>query len=152
MKVLIADGSPEVADCLVTMIQEIPCVEFLAPARDAMTALASIRAHQPEVVILDARIPGAKGSALLQTIRQERPGAVLIILSNLAYGDYCRRFDGAGARLFVDESVETAHLCLLGNLDRQDDSIWVKFSTGEFHMLDASLDPSLDLLATALAG
>jgi DNA-binding NarL/FixJ family response regulator len=132
MKVLIADNSPEVTDCLVTMIRENPCMDFLATARDAQTTLALIRTHHPEVVIVDARIPGAKGSELLQTIRQERPGAVLIILSNPTFEEYRRRFDGAGANIFMDESRESGHLPQLETSEQRDISVWVKFSSGEF--------------------
>lgn len=106
MKVLIADGSPIVADRLRTAMKEIPDVEVLTPTCDAQTTLGSIRANDPAVLIADARIPGAHGTELLQTIRREKPAMVLIIVSNLVYPQYREQYQAAGADLFVDKSNE----------------------------------------------
>lgn len=110
MKVLIADGSSMVADRLLTVIQDIPNVELLAPTLDAKATMGSIRSNNPEVLIVDARIPGARGMEFLQSIRRENPAMVLIILSNLVYPRYRKQYEAAGADLFIDKSNEFIHL------------------------------------------
>jgi len=110
MKVLIADGSPEVAERLLGMMQEIPTAKFLAPTATAKATLESVRAHNPEVLIVDARIPGAQGMALLRTLRAEKPSMVLIILTNLIYPQYRAHYAAVGADLIIDKSNEFVHL------------------------------------------
>ncbi len=110
MKILIADGSPLVADRLMAGMKEIPEVEVLAAAGDALVTLASVRAHKPEIVIVDARIAGARKAHLLQTIRRENPGIVLVVLSNLVYPQMGQHYRAAGADLVVDKSNEFTHL------------------------------------------
>jgi DNA-binding NarL/FixJ family response regulator len=119
MKVLIADSSAVVVDRLITMMEEIPNVEVLAPARSAPAILESIRRHDPEALIVDVRFPGAKGTDLLQTIRQAKPNAVLIVLTDLAYPEYRKRLEALGADLCMDKSREFTHLLqLVGELAR----------------------------------
>ena len=110
MKVLIADGSSMVADRLLTVMRDIPNVELLAPTLDAQATMGSIRSNNPEVLIVDARIPGARGMEFLQSIRRENPALVLIILSNLVYPQYRKQYEAAGADLFIDKSNEFIHL------------------------------------------
>ena len=110
MKVLIADGSREVADRLLSMMKEIPAAEILSPTATAASTLEAVRTHNPEVVIVDARIPGAQGTSLLRTLREEKPGMILIILSNLIYPQYRAQIEAAGADIIVDKSNEFIHL------------------------------------------
>lgn len=110
MKVLIADGSPMVASRLLSVVQEIPEIETLTPTGDAQTTLGSIRANNPEVLIADSRIGGARGMELLQTIRRERPAMILIVLSNAVYPQSRKHYKALGADLFVDKSNEFVHL------------------------------------------
>lgn len=110
MKVLIADGSPEIADRLLSMLQEIPAAETLSPTHTAAATLEAVRTHNPDILIADARIPGAQGTALLRTLRAEKPAMVLIVLSNLIYPQYRDQFEAAGADLIVDKSNEFIHL------------------------------------------
>jgi len=110
MKVLIADSSPEIRQRLLTLMQEIPTAELLAPASSAQATLESLRENDPEVLIVDARILGARAIELLKTIRREKPGVVLVILSNLAFPPCRRRYEAAGADLFIDKSHEFIRL------------------------------------------
>jgi DNA-binding NarL/FixJ family response regulator len=110
VKVLIADGSALVVDRLLPMIQEIPLVELLVPAPHAKAALESVRRHDPDILILDARIPGAAGTALIKTIRQAKPSLILIVLTNLVDPEYLKRLEALGADLCLDKSREFTHL------------------------------------------
>jgi DNA-binding NarL/FixJ family response regulator len=110
MKVLIADGSREVADRLLNLIQEIPAAEMLCPTATASATLEAVRAHDPGILIVDARLPGAQGTLLPKTLREEKPTMILIVLSNLIYPEYRQQYEAAGADLIVDKSNEFIHL------------------------------------------
>jgi len=150
MKVLIAPGSPDVTDCLIPLMRGVPTVELLSPTEDAETTLESIRAHDPEVLILNAGLPGAKEIDLLQTIRAEKPGATLIILTNLTYPEFQKRLKvwedfvsmGDARRVYPPSQLEA--------LGQQMGGVWVKFSCGEFGLVHGSDDTAFDVVATAL--
>ena len=106
MKVLIADGSVMVTDRVLTLLDQIPNIELLGPTSDAHDTLESIRLYNPEVLIVDVCIPGAKVMELLPTIRHEMPGAILIILTNFDYPEYRKPLEILGADLCLDKSHE----------------------------------------------
>ena len=102
------------------------------------------------MVIVDARIPGAKRADLLQTIRKEKPNASLIILTNLAYAEYSHRSNGESAGIFMEKGREYVFLSQFPTLSGRTCSVWVKFSCGEFRVLDSPVDGSLKVLASVL--
>ena len=110
MKVLIADGSLMVTQRLTSLMLEIPHLELLLPTATGEATLESVRAHDPEVLIIDAGVLHGKGSELLKTVRQEKPAIVVIVLSNLFYPQYRQHYEAAGANLFLDKSNEFIHL------------------------------------------
>jgi DNA-binding NarL/FixJ family response regulator len=110
MKVLIADGSVMVTDRVLTLLDQIPNIELLGPTSDAHDTLESIRLYDPEVLIVDVCIPGAKVMELLPTIRQEKPGTILIILTNFDYPEYRKPLELLGADLCLDKSHEFVFL------------------------------------------
>lgn len=113
MKVLIADGSQVVMERMLTLMRDIPNVEPLSPAYHAQATLESMRANDPELLIVDMRIPGAKEMDLLQTIRREKPKAIVIILSNLVCTQYQKQAKALGADIFMDKSREFVRLSQL---------------------------------------
>jgi DNA-binding NarL/FixJ family response regulator len=110
MKVLIADGSPTVRERLTALMLEIPTVELLAPTATGEATLESVRAHDPDVLVIDARILSGKGRKFVETVRKEKPAIVLIILSNFVYPQYQKYYEAAGADLLMDKSSEFIHL------------------------------------------
>jgi DNA-binding response OmpR family regulator len=89
---------------------EIPNVELLAPTASGEATLESVRAHDPEVLVMDARILDGKGKELLKTVRKEKPAIVVIILSNVVSPQSRKHYEAAGADLFLDKSYEFIHL------------------------------------------
>jgi CheY-like chemotaxis protein len=110
MKVLIADGSPTVRERLTALMLEIPTLELLAPTATGEATLESVRAHDPDVLVIDARILSGKGRKFVETVRKEKPAIVLIILSNFVYPQYQKYYEAAGADLLMDKSSDFIHL------------------------------------------
>jgi len=69
-------------------------------------AISAIHRLQPDVVILDVRMPGGSGIDVLQTIKQDRTGPMVIILTNYPYPGYRQKCLEAGADFFLDKSTE----------------------------------------------
>ncbi len=84
MKALIAGRSPIARDRFLQMIGESLNAELLAPARDQRKGPEC--GIDPEVVILDARLPGAEEYELLMTIYNEKSLIIMIMLT--PHADY----------------------------------------------------------------
>ena len=68
-RVLIADDEPEVVD-LVRMVLDM-AGHSVSSARDGAETLAAIRAEQPDLILLDVRMPKLTGLQVLQQLRAD---------------------------------------------------------------------------------
>jgi DNA-binding NarL/FixJ family response regulator len=103
--VLIVDDHPLIRRA----IRELLEPETGTPIEEAGTpdeALAQIRAHQWDIVLLDLSMPGNTGLQLMTTIHAERPELPILVVSAHAEDQYAVRLLRAGASGFV--SKETA--------------------------------------------
>jgi DNA-binding NarL/FixJ family response regulator len=106
LKVVVADDSELMRERLVAMISELETVELVGQASDANEALEIIQRLQPDVAILDIRMPGGGGIRVLETIKQEATPPVVIMLTAFPYPQYRRKCLQAGADYFTDKSTE----------------------------------------------
>ena len=104
--VFIADDSLIVREHLVTMFDELTEVEIVGQAETVAEAISAIEKLQPDVVILDIRMPDGSGIDVLQTIKQDEPAPVGIVLTNYPYPAYRQKCLQAGADFFLDKSTE----------------------------------------------
>jgi len=106
IKVLIADDSLIVREHLVTMFDELAGVEVVGQAENVAEAISAIGQLQPDVVILDIRMPGGSGIDVLRHIKQDEAAPMVIILTNYPYPGYRQKCLQAGADFFLDKSTE----------------------------------------------
>ena len=106
IKVFIADDSRIVQEHLVTMFDELAEVEIVGQAETVAEAISAIGELRPDVVILDIRMPDGSGIDVLQTIKQDDPAPVVIVLTNYPYPAYRQKCLQAGADFFLDKSTE----------------------------------------------
>ena len=69
IRVALADSHPLVVQGLVALLRSQGDLEVVATCRDGREALAAVRDHSPDVVVLD---PGFSGIGGLEVIRQIR--------------------------------------------------------------------------------
>ena len=108
MRVLIADDSEVFVQRLVQALGEISGVEIVGRARTGAEALQALRDLDPEVVILDIRMPDGTGIDVLEGMRKEKLATITIVLTNFAFPQYRRKCLQLGARFFFDKSAEFA--------------------------------------------
>jgi DNA-binding NarL/FixJ family response regulator len=106
MKVLIVDDSAIMRERLKTMISEIMELENISQAEDVPEAISSFQKLNPEVVILDIRMPGGSGIDVLQQVKKATKPPLVIVLTNYPYPQYRRKCIEAGADFFFDKSTE----------------------------------------------
>ena len=106
MKVFIADDSAVVRERLVEMISELPGIEIIGQAQEALEATNAIMKLKPDVVILDIRMPGGSGLNVLKDIKKDPDAPVVIMLTSYPYPQYRQRCIDEGADFFFNKSTE----------------------------------------------
>ncbi|MCP4425499.1 MAG: response regulator [Chloroflexi bacterium] len=106
VKVFIADDSHIIRERLVNMLDEIEGVIIVGQAETVPDAIQGILRLQPDVALLDIRMPGGSGIDVLQAIKKERVVPTVIILTQYPYLAYRQRCLEAGASYFFDKTNE----------------------------------------------
>lgn len=106
MKVLIVDDSNIVCEGLRQMLINIAGVELIGQANDAQDAITAISEYEPDVVILDIRLPGKSGIEVLKDIRDKKLPIRVIMLTNYPYPQYRKKCEELGADYFFDKVTE----------------------------------------------
>lgn len=105
MKVFIADDSSEIRKRIKAMLSVLAeRIEMIREAENVQDAINSIHEFEPDVVILDIRMPGGNGIDVLKRIRKKQEVPVIIILTNYPRSQYREKCLEAGADFFFNKS------------------------------------------------
>jgi DNA-binding NarL/FixJ family response regulator len=80
-------------------------VKIVGEASDAPSTLTLAKRHKPDVVLLDAAIPGGDAFELVTKLAKGLPATKFVLLSVLDNPTYMARASAAGASNFLLESV-----------------------------------------------
>jgi DNA-binding NarL/FixJ family response regulator len=111
VKVLVVDDTVSVRERLAGMLGALPGVEAVLEAKGTAEAQELLHAHAPEIVVLDLHLRGESGLAFAPRVKQQRRGALLIILTNEPTKRHRRECLARGADHFFDKSRDLD--CLL---------------------------------------
>ncbi len=106
LKLFIADDSEFILERLPEILSDISVVEIIGKAEDGIEALDSIRTLNPDVVILDIRMPRKSGIEVLKELKKGKSAPVIIMLTNYPYPQYRNKCLEAGADFFLDKSAD----------------------------------------------
>ena len=82
-----------------------PQFEVVAEAGDAQEALEKTLYFEPDVIVMDIRLPGKSGVEVTQEIIQHRPETKIIILTSYAEDDVLFDAIAAGASGYVLKQI-----------------------------------------------
>lgn len=100
-RILVVDDHAVVREGLVSLLQRQGDLQVVAEAADGASAIDLFRQHQPDVVVLDLRLPDLDGAEVTAAIRAEFPQARLLVLSSFDGDEDIYRALKAGARAYV---------------------------------------------------
>ncbi len=107
MQVVIVDDSVVIRQRLVSLLEETHGVHVAGVATDGFEGLDTIQRLQPDVVVLDIRMPGMGGIELLEALEADHElSPTVIVLTNFPYPAYRKRCRELGAEHFFDKSTE----------------------------------------------
>lgn len=81
IRVMIADDHPIVRDGLKKLLSLEDDIDVVAVASDGREVLDQVAEHQPDIILLDLRMPNLDGITTLQTLQQKNCPAKVIILT-----------------------------------------------------------------------
>lgn len=90
---------------LISVTRVQPDMTVVAEAEDAEHAIEMFRKHQPDVVVVDLRLPGRDGIELIKLLRRESPGTRIVVLSSYGGGDEVTRAIQSGAAGYVMKNM-----------------------------------------------
>jgi DNA-binding NarL/FixJ family response regulator len=110
IRVLLADDQPLVRGGFRVLIDSATDLEVVAEAATGLAAVELTRATDPDVVLMDIRMPELDGLAATRLITAERPAARVLILTTFEIDDYVFQALRAGASGFLGKSAEPREL------------------------------------------
>ncbi len=105
IRVLIVDDHPVVRQGLQSLLSNYPDIQVVGEADTGLRALEEAALLQPDVVLLDIRLPGASGMDVARQLRQQNPQARIIILTAYEDDEYLIGALQAGAHGYLLKST-----------------------------------------------
>lgn len=112
VRVLLVDDQPLVRSGLLALLRPDPHVEVVAEAGDGAEAVVQTRAHRPDVVLMDIRMPVLDGLEATRRIMSE-PGLAdvrVVVLTTFDLDEYVFAALRAGASGFLLKHAEPARI------------------------------------------
>jgi DNA-binding NarL/FixJ family response regulator len=106
IKVMVVEDSAIIVQRLYTVLSEIIFIKSIAHAKNGEEALTLMNLLNPELILLDIKMPGINGIEVLKHIRKEHQGSRVVMLTNYANMQYKDLCIGLGADHFLDKSTE----------------------------------------------
>ena len=110
IKVLIADDHAVVRAGLSTLLGTESDIEVVAQAKNGKEAVAMAVETQPDVVIMDLRMPEMDGAEATSEIRHRQPDAKIIVLTSFGEADGVAHALESGAAGAMTKTAEDAEL------------------------------------------
>jgi DNA-binding NarL/FixJ family response regulator len=101
IRVMLVDDHPIVRIGLAALIGTLPDMEAVAQAGGGQEAIALHRQHQPDVTLMDLRLPDISGVEAIRAIRAESPEARFIVLTTYEGDEDIHQALQAGARGYI---------------------------------------------------
>jgi DNA-binding NarL/FixJ family response regulator len=114
MRVVVVDDQTAVREGLVTILELLPGVDVAAAGADGAEAVALAAEHEPDVVLMDLRMPRVDGIAATKQIRTRVPATQVVVLTTHADDESVLAALAAGAIGFLtkDASRDEIRLAL----------------------------------------
>jgi len=106
IRVMVADDNPDIAELLAYVIGVESAMECVGCVHSADRLEEEVRALRPDVLVLDARMPGKDPLAAVRDLGPEFPEVRAIFYSGLDDPDFIEQVVDAGAWGFVSKRRE----------------------------------------------
>ena len=106
IRVGLVDDQPMVRVGLRMILESEPDIEVCCEAANGVDAIALAGTHQPDVILMDIRMPGMDGLAATAAVLEANPEAKVVILTTFDDDEYLYGALRAGASGFLLKSAD----------------------------------------------
>ena len=110
IRVLVVEDHHVVRQGLVALLNVVDGLEVVGEAADGVEAIAQFRKHQPDIALIDLRLPRLTGVEVIERIRMETPNARFIVLTTYDGDEDIYRALQAGARAYLLKGMTSEEL------------------------------------------
>ncbi len=110
MRIMIVDDHQIVREGLKTILQDDPDFEVVAESGSAKGLAQLARRTHPDIVLLDARMPGVSGADACRQLTAANPDLAVLIVSSYSDDQLVEDCIRAGARGYVIKDIERLSL------------------------------------------
>ncbi|MEV7426768.1 MULTISPECIES: response regulator transcription factor [unclassified Streptomyces] len=104
-RVIVADDQSVVREGIVMLLGLLPDIEVVGAAGDGEEAVALVAELDPDVVLMDLRMPRCDGVEATRRIRRDHPGTQVVVLTTYADDDSLFAALQAGARGYLTKDA-----------------------------------------------
>ncbi|MFD3400296.1 response regulator [Kribbella sp. NPDC058693] len=106
VRVVVADDQTVVRDGLVTLLKLLPGIDVVAAASDGREAVQLVAEHDPDVLLVDLRMPTMDGVEATRQVRADHPRTEVVVLTTYSDDDSVLSALRAGARGFLTKDAD----------------------------------------------
>ena len=110
IRILIADDHPLFRDGLHGLLDSVPDTEVVGEATDGKEAIALANSLQPDVILMDLKMPGVNGLQAMREILHTSPHIRILVVSMLEDDDSVFAAMRAGARGYLLKGANQAEM------------------------------------------
>ena len=110
IRVLIIEDHNVVRHGLIALINLAEGIQVVGEAADGVEAIAQYRKHQPDVTLVDLRLPKMGGVEVIQRVRSETPNARFVVLTTYDGDEDIYRALKSGAKAYLLKGMTSEEL------------------------------------------
>jgi DNA-binding NarL/FixJ family response regulator len=110
IRVVVADDHPIVRQGVVALLEDEPDIEVVADVADGRAALSAVLAEEPDVVLMDLRMPEMDGVEATRAVRERRPDVAVLVVTTYDTDEAIVRAVEAGAAGYLLKDSPTEDL------------------------------------------
>lgn len=110
IRVLVVEDHNVVRQGLVALLKLVEGIQVVSEAADGVEAIAQFRKHQPDITLIDLRLPRMSGVEVIQRVRIESPQARFVVLTTYDGDEDIYRALKGGAKAYLLKGMTTDEL------------------------------------------
>jgi DNA-binding NarL/FixJ family response regulator len=155
IRILTVDDHPVLRRGIAAILGGEPDMVLVAEASNGVEAIGQFRALRPDITLMDLQMPEMNGIETILAIREDFPGARIIVLTTYSSGAQAVRAFKAGASAYLlksmvrKELIETIRSVHAG---RKRIPSEIAIEMAEYHADDTLTDREVEVLRLVAAG